>query len=472
MRLNQPADTSGSRLVSSSTEDRVTTEPTPRSRTNGQDSWDIPLTEEFEVPSRIPGPAPQNNPRIETYARLLAAGGAAFLALAFVVFLFLADTETVMSLFFSGGITVSNAGAMKIAGFTALGVIVAGLALHPMMREFILSKVGPRVLEPEQRAIVEMIPSPIFFLNSEAKLEDVNSTFARMVGHSAASIIGRSIYDFIPDDVQDTAYQALIKVSAGEQEGFRCPVLTDLGTRMFYIHAEPYQGHNAESPHIIGIALDITEEVAASEAVETRYRSLRHAALQTLDTLAHVVETRDPYLSGHHDRVAKLAGQMADDLGLSDDEKEGIEIAARAHDIGTIRIPFEIQVKPEPLSEAECAIIQEHAQFGADLLSRISFPWPVAEIVAQHHEFYDGSGYPNGLRRDKINIGARIIAVADAYDALTSQRPYRTAINRSEALQRLIRLGGQHYDPAVVNALSRVLQRTASRLEEERPGRL
>ena len=144
-------------------------------------------------------------------------------------------------------------------------------------------------------------------------------------------------------------------------------------------------------------------------------------------------------------------------------------MAARAHDIGTIRIPFEIQVKPEPLTEAECAIIQEHATFGADLLSKVSFPWPVAEIVEQHHEFYDGSGYPKGLKGDKIHIGARIIAVADAFDALTSQRPYRTAIPKSEALNRLMKLGGQHYDPAVVNALSKLLQRTASNLEDTPP---
>jgi PAS domain S-box-containing protein/putative nucleotidyltransferase with HDIG domain len=329
-----------------------------------------------------------------------------------------------------------------------------------------VSKIEPRSLDREQRAIVEMIPSPIFFLNTDANLEDVNSAFARMVGRSADSVIGRNIYDFIPKDVQDDAYQSLVKVSAQEIEGFRCPIMTDRGVRMFFIHAEPYRGHNAEAPHIIGIALDISDDLAATEALETRYQSLRAATMETLESVAHVVETRDPYLNGHHDRVAKLAGELAQELGLPDETREGIEVAARAHDIGTIRIPFEIQVKPEPLTEAECAIIQEHATYGADLLSRVSFPWPVAEIVEQHHEFYDGSGYPKGLKGDKINIGARIIAVADAYDALTSQRPYRPAITKAEALSRLMKLGGQHYDPAVVTALSKVLQHTASNLED------
>jgi len=458
--------------VSSSIDDRYTTEPALEPGADEPQGWDIPLSDGLDGTSPIPRPDPGNNPQIETFARLLSAAGAIFLSLAFIAFLYLADTETIWSLFFSGLSQVNNAGAMKIAAVAGIGAICAALLLHPLMRAFVVSKVEARSLDAEQRAIVEMIPSPIFFLNTEANLEDVNGAFARMVGRSADSVIGRNIYDFIPKDVQDSAYQSLVKVSAHEIEGFRCPIMTDRGVRMFYIHAEPYRGHNAEAPHIIGMALDITDDVAATEALETRYQSLRAATMETLESVAHVVETRDPYLNGHHDRVAKLAGELARELGLSDDEKEGIEVAARAHDIGTIRIPFEIQVKPEPLTEAECAIIQEHAAYGAELLSRVSFPWPVAEIVEQHHEFYDGSGYPKGLKGDKILIGARIIAVADAYDALTSQRPYRTAITKSEALARLMKLGGQHYDPAVVSALSKLVQRTASNLEEDTPGRM
>ncbi len=458
--------------MSSSIDDRYTDEPADEPGGDQPQGWDIPLSENLDGPSPIPRPDPGNNPRIESYSRLLAAAGAAFLVLSFAAFLFLADVETIYWMFYSGSSVVHNSGTMKIAALVGLGAVAAVLLLYPLMRAFVVSKVEARSLDPEQRAIVEMIPSPIFFLNTEANLEDVNSAFARMVGRSADSVIGRNIYDFIPKDVQDDAYQSLVKVSAHDIEGFRCPIMTDQGVRMFFIHAEPYRGHNAEAPHIIGIALDITDDLAASEALETRYQSLRAATMETLESVAHVVETRDPYLNGHHDRVAKLAGELAEELGLSDEEKEGIEVAARAHDIGTIRIPFEIQVKPEPLTEAECAIIQEHAAFGAELLSRVSFPWPVAEIVEQHHEFYDGSGYPKGLKGDNINIGARIIAVADAYDALTSQRPYRTAITKAEALRRLMKLGGQHYDPAVVAALSKLLQHTASNLEEETPARI
>lgn len=451
--------------MSSPVHDRYSSEP----GADDPQGWDIPLSEGFEGPSPIPRPDPRNNPRIETLARLFAAAGAVFLCLAFVTFLYLADTETIYSFFFSGGSLVTNEGAMKIAALVGIGTVVAGLLLHPLMRALVLSKVEARSLDAEQRAIVEMIPNPVFFLNTEANLEDVNSAFARMVGQSAGSVIGRNIYDFIPKDVQDTAYQALLKISAQEIECFRCPIVTDRGERMFIIRAEPYHGHNTEAAYIVGTATDITDEFSATEALETRYQSLRGATMETLQSIAHVVETRDPYLNGHHDRVATLAGELAEELGLSQEERDGIEVAARAHDIGTIRVPFEIQVKPEPLTEAECAIIQEHATFGADLLSKVSFPWPVAEIVEQHHEFYDGSGYPKGLKGEKIRIGARIIAVADAFDALTSQRPYRTAIPKSEALNRLMKLGGQHYDPAVVSALAKLLQRTTTNLEDTPP---
>jgi PAS domain S-box-containing protein len=421
-------------------------------------SWDIPLEEGLFTASRIPRPDPRNNPRVDMYARILAALGTLFLAGAFVAWIFLVETETLSRLFFKGGTAITNMGLLTIAGITALGSVLLVLALYPIMRTLVRSKVAPRTLDAPQRAILETIPSPLFFLNTEARLEEVNSAFTKAVGRTANNVIGRSLYDFIPEDEQDNAYQALLKVTAREVEGFSCPIMTKRGVRTFNIHAEPYQGHNAESYYIVGIGLDVTDDRAATVALESRYRDMHTATMQSLEMIAHTVEMRDPYLHGHHERVSTLCGALSDHLQLPTDQKMGIELAARAHDIGTIRIPFEIQVKPGALSEAEASIIEEHAQAGADILALIDFPWPVADIVRQHHEFFDGSGYPKGLKGADINIGARILAVADAFDALISQRPYRAAIGRTEALQRLMTLSGQHYDPRVVAALSNVLQ--------------
>ena len=428
-------------------------------------AWDIPLEEGMFTPSQIPRPDTRNHPRLEMYARILSGMGAIFLAGAGVAWIFLADTETLSMLFFKGGTTITNMGLLTVAGIAALGSILLVMILHPMMRALVRSKVSPRTLDAPQRAILELIPSPLFFLNTEARLEDVNSAFTKAVGRPSSNVIGRSIYDFIPEDDQEATYQALLKVAAREEENLLCPIMTKRGRRIFHIQAEPYQGHNTDSHYIVGIGLDITEDKADAEAMASRYQDMHTATLQTLEVIAHAVEMRDPYLHGHHERVSRLCKALADQLKLPADQKAGIELAARAHDIGTIRIPFEIQVKPGRLSESEAAIIEEHAQAGADILSRIDLPWPVAEMVQQHHEFIDGSGYPNGLKGSEISLGGRILAVADAYDALISQRPYRAAISRIEALQRLMTLSGQHYDPRVVTALSEVLQKNKSDLQ-------
>lgn len=456
-------------MSSSPEEDRVAEEsPLPETLSGhappGGQAWDIPLEEGMSTPSRIPRPDSRNHPRLEMYARILSAMGAVFLAGAFVAWIFLADTETLSLIFFKGGTAITNMGLLALAGVAALGSIFLVLILHPLMRALVSSKVAPRTLDAPQRALLELIPSPVFFLNTDARLEDVNSAFIKAVGRSASNVIGRSIYDFIPEDDQEATYQALLKIASREEEELRCPIITSRGTRIFHIQAEPYQGHNTDSHYIVGIGLDITEDKAAADAMASKYQDMHKATLQTLEVIAHAVEMRDPYLHGHHDRVSRLSGALADQLKLSADQKAGIELAARAHDIGTIRIPFEIQVKPGKLSEAEVSIIEEHAQAGADILSRIDLPWPVAEMVQQHHEFIDGSGYPKGLKGSEISMGGRILAVADAYDALISQRPYRAAISRIEALQRLMTLSGQHYDPRVVTALSEVLQKHKSDL--------
>ncbi|MDX1482963.1 MAG: HD domain-containing phosphohydrolase [Alphaproteobacteria bacterium] len=413
--------------------------------------------------TRIPRPDARNSPRLEMYARLLAALGALFLLGAVLMWMFLADPGVVSRLFFGGG-TVTSIGVLKLGGAFTIGAVLLGLILHPVMRALILSKVAPRTLDAGQRAAIEMVPSPMFFVNAEARIEEVNSAFAKAMGRSVNTIIGRSLYDLIPKDQQEEAYKAFLKATSGEEDRFLCMFNTRHGPRTFQIQAEPYQGHNADTRYLVGTAIDVTEEVDAADALQSQYRNLRTATAQTLEEMAHVVEIRDPYLHGHHARVTKLVGAICDELKLPAEEKEGIEVAARAHDIGTIQIPFEIQIKPGQLSEAECAIVELHAQAGADILARVDFPWPVAKIVAQHHEFFDGTGYPNGIKGKDILIGARILAVADAYDALTSQRPYRAAISRGEALQRLMTLSGTHYDPRVVTALTTILQKTTSEL--------
>jgi HD-GYP domain-containing protein (c-di-GMP phosphodiesterase class II) len=161
---------------------------------------------------------------------------------------------------------------------------------------------------------------------------------------------------------------------------------------------------------------------------------------------------RDPYTSGHQKRVAQLAVAIAGDLGLPKDEIHGIHLAASIHDLGKIRVPAEILSKPGKLTDIEYLLIKAHAQAGYDILKGIEFPWPLANIVLQHHERLDGSGYPQGLKGEKILLGARIIAVADVVEAMASHRPYRAAMGLDLALAEIERGRSTAYDLAVANA--------------------
>ncbi len=148
----------------------------------------------------------------------------------------------------------------------------------------------------------------------------------------------------------------------------------------------------------------------------------------TINALATALEMRDPYTAGHQRRVGELAEAIAREMSYSGDEIRGIHLAALIHDIGKIYVPSEILSKPVELTDNEFNIIKTHPRIGYDILKKIEFPWPIAEIVYQHHERLDGSGYPRELKEDKIIFQARILAVADVVEAMTSRRPYRQAL--------------------------------------------
>ncbi|MBW2650842.1 MAG: HD-GYP domain-containing protein [Deltaproteobacteria bacterium] len=159
----------------------------------------------------------------------------------------------------------------------------------------------------------------------------------------------------------------------------------------------------------------------------------------SINALAMALEMRDPYTAGHQRHVAELAEAIAREMNRSDDEIKGIYFTALIHDVGKIHVPAEILSKPGELSKTEFEIIKLHSQAGYDILKKIDFPWPIAEIAYQHHERLDGSGYPRGLKGEKILPQARIIAVADAVEAMLSHRPYRAALGVEKALERQIR---------------------------------
>jgi len=179
---------------------------------------------------------------------------------------------------------------------------------------------------------------------------------------------------------------------------------------------------------------------------------LRDSLEETVRAIALTVEMRDPYTAGHQRRVADLATAIATQLGLPAEQVHGIHLAGVVHDLGKINIPAEILSKPGKITDLEFSLIKIHPQAGYDILKDINFPWPIAQMVLQHHERLDGSGYPQGLKGDAILLEARILSVADVVEAMSSHRPYRPGLGIEVALTEITKQRGSHFDPVVVDA--------------------
>lgn len=200
------------------------------------------------------------------------------------------------------------------------------------------------------------------------------------------------------------------------------------------------------------IALGLTSELREN-------RDKLNAALSgTIDAVSRVVGARDPYTAGHQHRVSKLATAIAEEMELDAEDVKGVGIGATIHDIGKINLPSEVLSKPSRLSEIEFELVKAHPKAGYDILKDINFPWPVANIAYQHHEREDGSGYPQGLKYDEICTGAKIVAVADVVEAMSSHRPYRPALGLDVALAEIQAGREIKYDKTVVDACMKIFR--------------
>jgi PAS domain S-box-containing protein/putative nucleotidyltransferase with HDIG domain len=220
------------------------------------------------------------------------------------------------------------------------------------------------------------------------------------------------------------------------------------------IYAKDLDAFNTEEVQLLtefsnNLSFGITS-IRSKQLREEALARLRGAMTSTVQALASTLERRDPYTAGHQRAVAKLASEIATRLHVSPADIEGISLAATIHDIGKIQIPTEILSKPGRLTPLEHQIVQTHAQAGYEIVQGVDFPWPIAEMILQHHERLNGSGYPRGLKGSDIILGARIIAVADVVESMVSHRPYRPALGLDPALAEIERGRGTLYDDAVV----------------------
>jgi PAS domain S-box-containing protein/putative nucleotidyltransferase with HDIG domain len=200
-----------------------------------------------------------------------------------------------------------------------------------------------------------------------------------------------------------------------------------------------------------GIIEDITARKHTEEDRQKNFMKLDRILEETVDALASTLGKRDPYTGGHQKRVTSLACSIAAEMGLPSNQIKGLRLAGLLHDIGKIAIPAEILSKPSRLTEAEFNIVKDHPQIGHDIIKSVEFPWPIADIVLQHHELLDGSGYPIGLKDGKIRIEAKIMVVADVVEAMCSHRPYRPAHSLEMTLDEISKFRGILYDDDIVD---------------------
>ncbi|WP_230874578.1 HD domain-containing phosphohydrolase [Methylomonas sp. LL1] len=208
---------------------------------------------------------------------------------------------------------------------------------------------------------------------------------------------------------------------------------------------------------------DIVEERTrdlrtALESLHESQKKYTAVLEETILAISMTIEKRDPYTAGHQWRVSLMAVEIARELGMSSNSIEGLRLGAMVHDIGKIYVPVDILIRPGRLTELEFSLIKVHSQVGGDIMQQVHFPWPVADMILQHHERMDGSGYPRGLKGDEILPEARVIGVADVLEAMASDRPYRPALGLDLALAEIRRGAGSIYDQDVAAACLRLFE--------------
>jgi len=222
------------------------------------------------------------------------------------------------------------------------------------------------------------------------------------------------------------------------------------------IKAKPFYDKSNKPEKLIGTMMDITQRKKAEIKLLKSEEALKKTLNGAINTLAAIVETKDPYTYGHQQRVCKLATTIAEDLGLDEKKVEAIRIASLIHDIGKVNIPASILSKPGKLTDIEFDMIKTHPQLSYNMLKRIDFPLPIVDIILQHHEKIDGSGYPRGLKGKNIMLEAKILTVADVVEAMSSHRPYRPALGLDAAIDEIRDNKGKLYDPDVADSCIRV----------------
>lgn len=308
--------------------------------------------------------------------------------------------------------------------------------------------------------VMMSIPGLVYVYDENQKLVRWNRFHEEVLGYSAAELQGKPIQELILESEQ--LQQPTCDIASGELIEFESKVRSKDGKEQTYLlTAIPFLVDN--KPGVVGTGIDISQLKAAEQALEREAAETKEALTGTILAVSRAMEARDSYTAGHQQRVAKISVEIARRLKLSEHEIEGLQLGASIHDIGKIAIPTDLLVKPVRLSSIEFELVKTHATAGVNIIGNVRFPWPIPEMIAQHHERLDGSGYPAGLKGDEIGLEVRILAVADVFEAMSSHRPYRPALGIEAAKEELIQNMGVKYDQQVVETLIDLLRENPDR---------
>jgi len=276
-------------------------------------------------------------------------------------------------------------------------------------------------------------------------------------------------YDIIVTDVRMPAMDGLEMARQIKEITEDIPVIvvtafneTDYFLRAIDIGIDSYIKKPVNTDELFAAIYKSTRVHFQQKAIESGQKQMMSLLEQMIATLARAIEMRDPYTDGHQKRVSMLSVAIAEELGVPKEQIQGIRLAALIHDIGKIHIPAEILTRPGKLDKTEFELIKKHPITGFEVVGNIDFPWPISQIVLEHHEKWDGSGYPNGLKGEEILLDARIVCVADVVEAMASHRPYRAGLGMEAAIAEIKANSGILFDPKVVDACVRVVEKKGS----------
>ena len=313
--------------------------------------------------------------------------------------------------------------------------------------------------EEKYRGLVEQAITGICIIQ-DGKFAYVNPRAAEIISKgSAEELIGSNPLLWVAEADRGAVAENLRRLLDGEA---RSMALEFAGLRrdgvMIQIGANAARATHEGRPAIIAMMQDISERRRSEEEIRRYVEQLKVAFMSTVEVATIISEMRDPYTAGHERRVAEIAVAIGAELGFDEDRQQGLQVAGHLHDVGKISIPSEILSKPGRLSAIEYQLVQGHARSSYDVLRGVAFPWPVAQVALQHHERMDGSGYPQGLKGESIMFEARIVAVADVVEAMSSHRPYRPGLGIEVALTEIERGSGVLYDVDVAVACLRLFR--------------